>query len=72
MIKVAGFRGDGYLKLEATRLKKDSAFGLAIRTLQADAFVLLANGKSSFDYGDLDDDTPNDIESGVSLTTINI
>ena len=49
-------------------MKKDSAFGLAIRTLQADAFVLLANGKSaSFENGDLEDDTPNDIETGVRI-----
>lgn len=61
VLKMAGFKGEGYLKLEASRLKKDSAFGLALRTFQPDAFVLLANGKPS---REAEDEISNDIEGG--------
>lgn len=71
MITVAGFHGGGFLKLEAPHLKKKAAFGLALRTLQADGLVLLGNGKSAqffADSSDLDQDIPNNIETAVSFS----
>lgn len=64
---MAGFHGKGYLKLEATRLKKDSSFGLALRTLQSNALVLLANGmvQKVTDGKNFEKEISNDIETRV-------
>lgn len=44
-IKLAGFHGNGYLHLEATSLRRIASFSLVLRTLQADAIVLLGIDK---------------------------
>ena len=71
VLKTSGFHGKGYLKLEATRLKKDSSFGLALRTFQPNAIVLLANGiiqKITADDGKNYENEiiSNDVETGKS------
>lgn len=61
IIKVAGFHGDGYLRLEASPLKRKATFSLVLRTLQADALVLLAKEKE-FDEEANDEEDSNVIE----------